>query len=307
MASLKDIGQLIRVPISQIEFSGGPDIPIYQIAALAEKLKQPNYRNWIPVIVQEPSLRQYSVVCNSHILLAMKAAGHEFIWVIVVPDDSNIDDQIGLLTGKLPIKVNICTADHETIFSVLSHYREHLSAKFDITIATERIIKSSGRRGWKNLQPLIALKCGFSAAKLKILANAFEAIPGKIEIKPVILNIASQQELLEALEVALTLPEVALGSVDLEAITLAIVRDPERKYWQDLKPLTKLKPGLTSAKLKGLDSIMKLEPAPPPTPNTISYLLNLMNLTALKQEAKSRNIEVPKKVTKAELVKLLSQ
>jgi hypothetical protein len=62
MSSLKDIGQLIQVPIEQVEFDGIFDMPSYQIAALSEKLQKFEPRNWVPVIVQEPTPRQYQVV-----------------------------------------------------------------------------------------------------------------------------------------------------------------------------------------------------------------------------------------------------
>jgi hypothetical protein len=237
----------------------------------------------------------------------MKAAGHDYIWVAVVPDDPDTEIQIQLLTGKLPLRVNICTAEYETILAALSACRQQLSAKFDVTTASERILKAPGRRGWKNLQPLTKLQCGLSAASLKILGNVFETVPEKIEIKPITINTASKHELLKALEGLSTLPNTKLGSVNLEALAHSIVGDPERQYWQDLKPLTKLKNGLTSPKLVGLELILKSEPIEPPTPNTVSYLLNLMSPTDLKNEAKSRNIVLPKKVSKSELVNLLSQ
>jgi hypothetical protein len=307
MSSLRDIGQLIQVPIEQIEFDGECDMPPYQVAALSERLRKPELRNWVPVIVQEPTPRQYQVVSNGHVLSAMKAAGHEYVWVVVVPDDSDTEIQIKLLTGKLQLRVNICTADYETILAALSSCRQQLSPKFDVAIATERILKAPGRRGWTTLQPLTKLQCGLSAASLKVLRNVFETIPEKIEIEPIIINTASKCELLEALEDLSTLPNTKLGSVNLEALAHSIVSDPERQYWQDLKPLTKLKNGLTSAKLTGLDLVLKLDPVEPPTPNTVSYLLNLMSPTALRNEAKIRNIILPKKISKSDLVNLLSQ
>jgi hypothetical protein len=307
MSSLRDIGQLIQVPIEQIEFDGECDMPPYQVAALSERLRKPELRNWVPVIVQEPTPRQYQVVSNGHVLSAMKAAGHEYVWVVVVPDDPDTEIQIKLLTGKLQLRVNICTADYETMLAALSSCRQQLSSRFDVTIATERILKTPGRRGWKNLQPLTKLQCGLSAASLKVLGNVFEAIPEKIEIKPIVINTASKHELLEALECLSTLPNTKLGGVNLEALAHSIVGDPERQYWQDLKPLTKLKNGLTPSKLTGLDLVLKLEPVEPPTPNTVSCLLSLMSPTALKNEAKIRNIILPKKISKFDLVNLLSQ
>jgi hypothetical protein len=237
----------------------------------------------------------------------MRAAGHEKVWVAVVPDDPDTETQIKLLTGKLPLKVNICTADRETILAALSYCRKQLSAKFDVTIATERILKAPGRRVWQDLQPLTKLQCGLTATNLKVIKAVFEVIPEIIEVKPIILNSALEDELLQTLEAASTLPNTKLSGVNFKALANSIVNDPDRPYWQDLKPLTKLKNGLTTAKLVGLDSVLKLEPSEAPTPNTVSYLLNLMNSTSLRNEAKRRNIALPKKITKSELINLLCQ
>jgi hypothetical protein len=234
------------------------------------------------------------------------AAGYEEIWVAIVPDTPEAETQIQLYASKLKLKVNICKADRETILATLLHCRKQLGVTFDIAIATERISKASGRLGWKNLQPVAKLQCGLSAAKIKVLEEFFEAIPEKIEIKPAILNFASENEILEALEAASTLPETKLSGVDIKTLAHSITNSPERQYWQDLKPLTKLKNGLTTARLAGLDPILRVKPAEPPTPNTVIYLLNLMSLTELKKEAKLRNISLPKKVSKSELVSLLS-
>lgn len=309
MSNLKDIGQLIQVPIDQVETVEASGLPAYQLAALAEKLQSSNLRNWVPVIVQEPTPRQYRVIANEHILLSMRAAGQTYVWVAVIPDDLEAETQVKLLTGQQPLKVNLCTADYETVLAALYELRRNPSnklEKLDITLAAERIVKAPGRRSWTALTPIPKLKCGLSTAKLPLLETVFETSPQPIAPHPVVINTASEHELLKALESALDLPEVNLANVDLELLARSIVTSLDRTYWQDLKPLTKLKYKLTPAKTKGLEQVLKIEPSPAPNPNNIRYLLELMPIKDLKTEAKQRGVAVPPKISKSELVSLLS-
>ncbi len=310
MTNLSDIGQLIQVSIEQVERPKDYEMPSFKVAALSEKLRQPNLRNWIPILVQEPTPRQYRVIGNSHIFGAMAAAGQEYIWVAVVPNNSDVEEHIKLLSGQLPLKINICTADYEVILEGLLCLREKSGqafAKLDVTLAAERISKASGRLAWKNFQPLTQLKCGFAPSKLKELKEIFEAIPQPIEIHPTILNIAIEDELLAALENATCLPETNLASVNLRQLAHTITAQPDRIYWKDLKPLTKIKNGLSPAKLKGLDKVLYLRPSLPPVPNTVRYLLELMSISELKQQAKQRDIDLPKGIKKIELLDLLGK
>jgi hypothetical protein len=309
MANLSDIGQLIQVPVGQVEKPHELGIPAFQVAALSEKINQPNFRNWIPVLVQEPQPRQYKIVANPHIFAAMECAGQEYVWVAVVPDNLEVEEHIKILSGQLPIKINICIADYEVILEGLLYLRQKLGqtfSKLDITFASELISKAPGRTAWKDLQPLVQLKCGFTKTNIKDLKEIFDATPQPFEVHPIILNKASEIELRSAFENAACLPDTSLANIDLNQLAHAIANEPDRKYWRDLKPLTKIKSGLSTAKLKGLNQIFLLEPELPPVPNTVRYLLELKQLTELKQEAKRRNINIQKGIKKPQLVELLS-
>ena len=308
MSSFKDIGQLIQVPINQLTLVDRKDIPPFIIASLSEKLLSPNTRNWIPVIVQEIVPRQYSVIANQHIFAAMEAAGQEKIWVAVIPEDDESTEQVKFLTRQKTATINLCTADYDMIYAALSYLRDQATnklSKLDINLATQRIFNAPGRFAWSSLQPLTKLKCGISKQKLNMFAGVFNVQPEPIEIKPVVLNVATYDELLGALQTAAVLPDTKLANVNLELLVQSIVESVERQYWYDLKPLTKLKHKLTPAKLKGLDQLLHLEPTPPPNPNNIRYLLEKMSVSALKKDAKSRGIVVPTSAKKADIVKLL--
>ncbi|ABW33421.1 hypothetical protein [Acaryochloris marina] len=305
MLSLKDIGQLIQVPIEQVQVSDESQGSGFQIAALSSILQEPDLRNWIPVIVQEPEPRQYQAISNEHILLAMEAAGQEYVWVAVVPEDASAEEQVKLLTGQIPLTINICSAEYDMIFAALQHLRGKLG-KLDIALVADRIYQAAGRRGWSSLTPLTKLKCGLTKSKLQVLSEVFDAAPLPIEINPIILNTASEAELLEAFETAACLPQCKLVDVNLTKLASAIFSSKERLYWHDYKPLTKLKCGLTPSKLKGLDQILHLKPCAPPYLNNVRYLLEQMKVSDLKKEAIQREITVPKGIKKAELVDLLT-
>lgn len=394
MSSLKDIGQLIQVPIDQVELIEEPQTPSYQIAALSEKFQSPNIRNWVPVIVQEPTPRQYRIVSNGHIWTAMKAAGQKYIWVAVISDEPQAEEQVKLLTGQIPLKINICTADYDMLLEGLHYLRQvpnYKLDKLDHTLLAQRIVQTPSRLVWNSLQPLIQLKCNLKSAHIKAIETVFEAVPQPIEIHPIILNTASKDELIIALEAASFLPEVNLEKIDLPKLAHSIVAqsdrkywkdlqplttlgckvtaaklkgldqvfklepslppqiepivlntaseqellavlmaavflpdvklakvdlaklarsiaiDPNRKYWKDLKPLTKLEGGLTAAKLKGLDQIFRVEPAPSPPINNVPYLLEQMSLKALQKEAKQRGIAYSQDSKKLDLISLLSE
>jgi hypothetical protein len=310
MVNLSDIGQLIQVPVEQVEKPHEFSMPAFQIAALSEKINQPNFRNWVPVLVQEPKPRQYKIVSNPHIFAAMELAGQEYVWVAVVPDTFEVEEHIKILSGQLSIKINICTADYEVILEGLLYLRQKSGqafSKLDVTFASELISKASGRIAWKDFQPLVQLKCGFTKSNLKNLQEIFDVIPQPFEIHPIILNKVSEIELCSAFEKAACLPDTNLSNVNLHQLAHVIANEPDRKYWKDLKPLTKIKNGLSTAKLKGLNQIFLLEPELPPVPNTVRYLLELKQLAELKQEAKRRNISVLKGIKKPQLVELLSQ
>lgn len=305
MSSLKDIGHLIQVSVDQVTVTKESHGSGYQVAALSSKLQKPDLRNWVPVIVQEIEPRQYQVISNEHILIAMEAAGQEYVWVAVVPDDASTEEQVKLLTGQTPLTINICTAEYDMIFAALQHLRSNLG-KLDISLAADRIYQAAGRRGWSTLTPLTKLKCGLTKSKLQVLSDVFEASPLPIEINPIVLNTASETEISEALETAACLPQCKLADVDLTKLASAIFSAKDRPYWHDYKPLTKLKCGLTSSKTKGLDQIFLLEPCAPPHPNNVRYLLEQIKVSDLRKEATQREITVPKGIKKAELVALLS-
>ena len=138
-----------------------------------------------------------------------------------------------------------------------------------------------------------------TAKVTKILAR--EAIP-KIN-----LSTASRDEIKAALEYLIEQPDTVLKGVKLPVATNRIDEAP-RQYWQDLKPVTKLKCGITAGKkVKALEKVFYLIPESMPDDIKDAKVLNSLSTAELKKIAKKRKLSGYSKFTKSKLVNLLSQ
>ena len=120
------------------------------------------------------------------------------------------------------------------------------------------------------------------------------------------LSTASQNEIKAALEYLVEQFSVLRGikvSVAADRISQA-----PRQYWQDLKPITKLKCGITSVKkIAVLEQVFYLTPEPIPDNIKDPQVLKTFNSAKLKKIAKQRNLTGYSKYTKDKLINLLSQ
>ena len=132
----------------------------------------------------------------------------------------------------------------------------------------------------------------------KMLAG--EAIP-KIN-----LSTASRDEIRSAIEYVVEQPNTVLKGVKISVITNRIDEAP-RQYWQDLKPVTKLKCGITKGKkLQALEKVFYLTPEKMPTEIKDSKVLNTLTVSELKKIAKKRNLSNYSRLNKSKIVDLLS-
>ena len=121
------------------------------------------------------------------------------------------------------------------------------------------------------------------------------------------LSTASTDDIKTALEYLSKQPDSPLKKLDLLKATNRIDEAP-RKYWQDLKPVTKLKCGITAGKkLKALEQVFYLTPTAIPDNIKDAQLLNSLTVTELRKIARERNLSGYSKFGKAKLVNLLSQ
>jgi hypothetical protein len=139
-----------------------------------------------------------------------------------------------------------------------------------------------------------------STAKLtKILARE--------EIPKINLSTASRDEIKSALEYLIEQPDTVLKGVKIPVATNRIDEAP-RQYWQDLKPITQLKCGITAGKkVKALEQVFYLTPQSMSEDIKDKKVLNTLTTTELKKLAKKRKLTGYSKLNKPKLVELLSQ
>ncbi len=127
------------------------------------------------------------------------------------------------------------------------------------------------------------------------------------EIPKINLSTASRDEIKSALEYLIEQPNTVLKGVKIPVATNRIDESP-RQYWQDFKPITKLKCGITAGKkIKALEKVFYLTPESMPDDIKDPKILNTLTTTELKKLAKQRNLSGYSKLTKTKLVNLLSQ
>jgi len=127
------------------------------------------------------------------------------------------------------------------------------------------------------------------------------------EIPKINLSTASGEEINAALEYLINQPATALKGVKIPVATNRIDEAP-RQYWQDLKPITKLKCGITlGKKIKALEQVFYLTPQSIPDDIKDPEILNTLNISELKKIAKKRKLSKCSKFTKSKLVNLLSK
>lgn len=119
------------------------------------------------------------------------------------------------------------------------------------------------------------------------------------------LSNASSQQISAALDYLIKQPGSILNKVNIASATSRIDEAP-RQYWQTLKPITKLKCGITEGKkLKVLEEIFYLEPQQLPDIITDQKLLSSFNVKELGNIAKKRGIKGYSKLKKSDLITTL--
>ncbi len=133
----------------------------------------------------------------------------------------------------------------------------------------------------------------------RILAG--EAIPR------ISLSTATRDEILAALKYLIDQPGSPLKGIKL-AVAANRIEEAPRQYWKTFDPITKLGCGITKGKkLDALKQVFYLTPEPLPEIIKEPSILATLTVTELKKMAKKRSLTMSGKVTKADLVKLLSQ
>jgi hypothetical protein len=175
-----DIGTLKHLYLDEIEITNGTDAPDFLIKATAKLLQQKGGRNWLPVIVKEVAEDRYQVIANSFVYAVAEQAGVERVWCVIADTAEDVGVLSRVLTREETPKLNLSTAQREEIRSALQFLIEKPNSPLKtvkLATATDRIDEAS-RQFWKNLDPIVSLKCGITRGKkLDLLKTVFYLTP----------------------------------------------------------------------------------------------------------------------------------
>jgi hypothetical protein len=277
--SLSDVGNLMCIPIDEIEPGETPEIHQYVLQFTARQFNG-NNRNWIPVIVKEIGLDQYQVIANSFVYAAAIEAGLEEIWCIIAEDTPEVTQLSQALAQETQPKTNLSTADRDEISAALDYLMKQPGTPLKglrVASVVARL-EEAPREYWQDLKPIAKLGCGITgSAKLKALEQVFYLTPQPI-------------------------PEI---TTDIRLLGMMTAKE--------LKAMAK-KQGLTDYnKLAQTDLVKLLSNPPEPKPEKAekatddSRPLEKMTVKELKAIAEQRGLTGFAKFKKTELVKLLAE
>jgi len=120
------------------------------------------------------------------------------------------------------------------------------------------------------------------------------------------LSSATYDDITAALQYLIEKPGSALKGVNLKTATARIDEASDRKYWKNLDPITKLKCGITAAKVKALNEVFYVTPeASDPLIKDTDF--QKMTVSQLRAIAKERGIPGYSKKTKLALIEALRE
>lgn len=180
MNRLTDIGNLMHLYLDEIEPGEGTVIPEFLIKASANILIQNGGRNWIPVIVKKIDEDKYEIIGNAFIYAVAEEAGLERVWCIIADGSDASFEITKVLSRETLPKINLSKASREEIMLALQYLMEQpgsILKTIKLAVATNRIDEAP-RQYWKNLDPIVNLKCGITKGKkLDLLKQVFYVTP----------------------------------------------------------------------------------------------------------------------------------
>jgi len=308
----QEIGALLYLYRDEIE----PLFPIeahqFLIAEAAKAINQAEGRNWIPVIVRQTGADNFQAIANIFVLAAAQEAGLDKVWCVIADDSEQTEKSAQLLSQEIAPKINLATASREEIKLALDYLiNRSIRPLSGVTLATalDKIDKAP-RQFWKEeLKEVTTLKCGITAAKLKIFKEVFYSTPAPPPPPPPQVNLATarRDEIRVGLKYLINRPANPLKDINLDD-ALDKLDNPYRQYWKEqLKEVTALGCGITTAKLKIFKEIFYTSPQPLPEIINDKVILNTLTTTELKKMAEKRGELDFKKLKKPELIEMLAR
>lgn len=260
MSSSENIGKLMHLELAKIESAEPCSESEFIIAGAAETVLQAGNRNWIPIIVKETGDYKYQVVSNNFVYAVAQQAKLKLVWCIVIdPKPSNIEQAKILARESIPT-VNLSTASEDTIKAVLEYLvKEHNWKKVKPIEAAKKIVDSN-REQWSDFIPLTKLQCGLTKATLDYVAKVFSISPPPPPPPPpekVSVKRASRDEIFDRLNYLSTNKIGGFENIDAE-ITADAIFNASKGKWKSLTPISKLEPGLDTAKMKTFKTLFTL-------------------------------------------------
>jgi Rho termination factor, N-terminal domain len=183
MNTLNDVGQLLYLYYDEILPSEGTQFSEFIVQASAKLLQAASQRNWVPLIVKQVSSKQYQVIGNSFVYAIAEAAGLDRVWCILADDSQDTEQVSRVLSGERIPKVNLSTATHDEISAAFKYLLDLPASPLKgvkIQAAVSRIDEAP-RQYWKDLTPIVNLKCGVTRGKkLDTLSEIFYLTPQEI-------------------------------------------------------------------------------------------------------------------------------
>jgi Rho termination factor, N-terminal domain len=183
MNALNDVGQLLYLYYNEILPSEGTQFSEFIVQASAKLLQAASQRNWVPLIVKQISSKQYQVIGNSFVYAVAEAAGLDRVWCILADDSQDTEQVSRVLSGERIPKVNLSTATHDEISAAFKYLLDLPASPLKgvkIQAAVSRIDEAP-RQYWKDLTPIVNLKCGVTRGKkLDTLSEIFYLTPQEI-------------------------------------------------------------------------------------------------------------------------------
>jgi len=183
---LDTIGNLMLLYMTQISIKESISVPSFLIKAAADRMRKPDARNWVPVIVREVENNKYEVIGNSYVYAVAEEAQLERVWCIIADTSEETENIAKILSSEQTPKINLTSATYDDIKAALQYLIEKPGSELkgvSVQTATARIDEAGDRKYWKNLDPITKLKCGITVAKVKALNEIFYLTPEEPESK----------------------------------------------------------------------------------------------------------------------------
>ena len=302
--------ELVRIPLRNIIVDSDEKSDLINILGLSDFYSlKPSNLNYIPITVISKKNNQFHLIKGLDIYEALLHSNKEWAWALRI-NSSNEEQYVYELSLKKN-KLNICTLgerEFEAVFEYLQQKEKKLS-----TILVEKLVAEYGndpnRRFWSSLEILTEFKCGITKLKIPLLSEYFHASPDLTSLKPItpiIINNASEEELFKQIQRLKIEPDnTKLRKVDTIELVRSVASFSDRIYWSSSNHIIKAKVGVSKSLWEILSIGFAFEPAPTPSPNTSRFLLNLLSVKQLREEAISRSISFDG-LKKDQLVDLLS-